>query len=325
MKFKDYYKILSVSESATQEEIKKAYRKKARQYHPDVSKDPDAEAKFKEVNEAYEALKDDQRRADYDQLKRQGYRQGDEFRRPPEWQSTGNFDPGAFGGGQFGDFFESIFGSSMGGGFGTTSGRGQAGSGRRGGYGPGHGGPARGKDVSLRVPVDISTAFSGGKARVAVPAGDAQLARTLNVTIPAGVVEGKLLRLKKQGRPGVAGGAPGDLLLTIRLNPHPYFVVDGADVTVDLPITPLEAIDGVKVAVPTLAGEVTVAIPSNTKSGTKMRLRGRGLADGGDQYVVVQIALPESMSPKARELLSDFQSEAAFNPRACFETATVSD
>ncbi len=318
MKFKDYYQILGVPETASQDEIKRAYRKKARLYHPDVSKDPDAEEKFKSVNEAHEALRDEKRRAEYDQLKKYGYRQGDDFQRPPDWggsryrgsghQGAGGFGSGSFGGGDFGDFFESIFGASAGGPAGGFHRSGQQQSAR----------PVRkkGMDVSLKIQVDVEIAYRGGKTTVTVPSVDGQPGKSLSVKIPPGSVNGKLLRIRGQGRPGSYGGGSGDLILTIRLRRHEIFSVDGEDVVVDVPVTPLESIDGVRVTVPTLGGEVALAIPPNTRGGTKMRLRGRGLTDKGDQLVNVQVQLPQVLTARGRELLQEFEKESELKPRA---------
>lgn len=321
MKFKDYYEILGIPETATQEEIKRAYRKKARQFHPDVSKEVDAEEKFKEVNEAHEALRDEARRAEYDQLKKHGYRNGDDFQRPPNWQGGGGFNPEAFGGGDFGDFFESIFGSAMGGagGFGGQAGGfGQAGARRR---------PQQGDDVKLKVMVALENAYHGGKSNIKIPAGGSQQSKTLSVKIPAGVTDGQQLRLRSQGRPGFNGGPPGDLILTIQLKKHRYFQIDGADVFLDLPVTPYEAATGIKLNVPTLGGEVALSIAANTRSGTRLRLRGRGLpaTSTGDQFVVVQIQLPENLTAEGLELLKRFDAEMPGGLRDHFRNAEVAD
>ncbi|OED43392.1 hypothetical protein AB833_03860 [Chromatiales bacterium (ex Bugula neritina AB1)] len=317
MKFKDYYKILGVSEAATQDEIKKAYRKKARQYHPDVSRESDAEAKFKEVNEAHEALRDPDRRAEYDQLKRQGYSQGDEFRRPGDWRTTGGFESGQFAGGQFGDFFESLFGASMGG----AGGFGAAGN-PAGGYGhaAGRRQPRQGDEVRLKMMVSLENAYKGGKANLKIPAGAGQPSRLLNVKIPAGVVHGQQLRLRSQGRPGVHGGAAGDLILTINLKEHALFEIDGADITIEVPVTPFEAVSGLKLSIPTLGGQVTMAIPAGVQSGTRLRLRGRGLpaSTPGDQFVVVQIQAPVNPSDKIIKLLKAVDEENESDPRHHF-------
>lgn len=320
MKFKDYYEILGVSETASQDEIKRAYRKKARLYHPDVSSENNAEDKFKEVNEAHEALRDEKRRAEYDQLKKHGYRNGDDVQQP-HYGNGGGFNPGSFGGGgEFGDFFESIFGSSMGGGGfgrnGQPAGFGQSGARRR---------SQQGNDVKLRVMVALENAYEGGKTNLKIPPGAGQASKTLSVKIPAGVVDEQQLRLRSQGRPGLNGGPAGDLILTIRLKKHKHFEVSGSDITLNLPITPHESVTGLKLGVPTLGGEVAMMIPANTQSGTRLRLRGRGLpaSPAGDQYVVVQIQVPGDLSAQALEMLKIFDEETQANPRAHFQAESA--
>ncbi len=313
MKFKDYYEILGVSETATQDEIKRAYRKKARMYHPDVSSESNAEEKFKEANEAHEALRDEKRRAEYDQLKKHGYRKGDDFQQPHRGNAGGGFNPGGFGGGgEFGDFFESIFGAAAGGGGfgrqGQHAGFGQAGARRR---------PQQGDDIKLRVMVALENAYGGGKTNLKIPAGAGQAAKTLSVKIPAGVIDGRQLRLRSQGRPGLNGGPAGDLIVTIKLKKHQFFEAHGADITLNLPITPHESATGLKLSVPTLGGEVAMVIPANTAGGTRLRLRGRGLpvSPAGDQYVVVQVQVPEILTEQALDLLKQFDEETQANPR----------
>lgn len=306
MQFKDYYKILGVSKDASQDEIKRAYRKLARKYHPDVSKEADAEDQFKDVGEAYEALKDSERRAAYDQLRAGGFRQGQEFRPPPGWQG------GAGGGfsddmGGFSDFFESVFG--RGGGFSSQGFGGHPGGGFRDAGGQVR---RRGRDLSARAVVDLQTAFSGGETRLRMPDG-----RTLKVKIPAGVSEGKKIRLAGQGEPGLGGGPAGNLILEIEIRPHPQFRLDGRDVETDLNIAPWEAAFGGKVNAPTLGGAVDLHIPEGSRSGTRLRLRGRGLPgqSPGDQYVVLQIQNPPLDTPESRALYEKMASELNFDPR----------
>ncbi len=325
MKFKDYYKILGVSDSANSDEIKRAYRKKARLYHPDVSKESDAEEKFKSVNEAYEVLKDKNRRAEFDQLKKHGFRGGDDFRRPQGWQGDWNFNPGAgssrAGGGSadFSDFFESIFG---GGGFDGSGGF--AGAGRAGGHGGAQyrtaGRHSKGDDIRLTVRVSLENAYRGGKTKIKVPASVGYEDKILNVSIPAGVVDGQQLRLRGQGRPGASNG---DLVLTIKLKPHDLFSVDGANITLNLPITPSEAVQGAQVQVPTLSGKVNLKIPPNTASGARFKIKARGLpaAPNGDQIVVVQIALPSTLTDSDKAALKSMESGWDYNPRVHFDTA----
>lgn len=322
MKFRDYYEILGVKESATADEIKRAYRKKARQFHPDVSKENDAEEKFKLVGEAYEVLRDPARRREYDQLKKHGYRNGDDFRGGGNWQ--GQRQPGAdpfSGAGDFSDFFNAIFGSM---GQASAQARAAGSRGFDGGLGPdfgaggfsgagfgssaGNRGAGRGNDVQTRVGVSLELAYHGGKTNIRVPAKNGVGQRSLSVSVPAGVVDGQQLRLRGQGQLAAAGGIAGDLLLTIDIKKHAQFEVDGADVLLQVPITPLESLQGVTLSVPTLGGEVSLKVPPKTQSGTRLRLRGRGLPgkSTGDQYVTVQIALPEKTTDRQRELLQEF-------------------
>ena len=314
MKFKDYYQILGVSDSATQEEIKRAYRKKARLYHPDVSKEPDAEEKFKSVNEAYEALKDEKRRAEYDQLKNHGFRGGDEFRQPPGWQGDWQFNSGGFGqggrgGSDFSDFFESIFGKS---GFNNefdSSARHRS-AGNTGRH-------SQGDDVRLNVRVSLENAYRGGKTRIKIPAAPGYPEKTLSVTIPAGVTDGQQLRLRGQGRPGAISG---DLILTIQHKPHSLFEIDGVNVLLTVPVTPLELIEGATVSVPTLSDPVSVKIPPGTRSGKRLRIKGKGLpaSPPGDQFVIVQVAVPDDLDANTITRLREIENSWSFDPRAHF-------
>lgn len=321
MKFKDYYQILGVTDSASKDEIKRAYRKKARQYHPDVSSEADAEEKFKSVNEAYEVLKDDQRRAEFDRLKKYGFQGGDDFQRPPGWQGDwnfdrGGFDPGSFGGGfgrggfdqggDFSDFFESIFG--------------QAGSRARGPSASGRGRHSQGDDIRLSIRVNLENAFKGGKTNIKVPAAPGYPAKTLSVNIPAGVTDGQQLRLRGQGRPGAING---DLILTIQYKAHELFEVEGANVLLTVFVTPLELLEGTRLKVPTLSGDVSIKIPASSQSGKKLRLKGRGLpADPtGDQIIVVQVAMPQTLDTESLNKLRELESSWDFDPRAQSERA----
>ena len=316
MEFKDYYQILGVNESASADEIKKAYRKLARKYHPDVSKEANAEHRFKEVGEAYEVLKDPEKRAEYDQLRTLGARgQDGSFQPPPGWESAAGFGGGGFTGadaGHFSDFFESIFGRA--GRAQRTYGRG----GRQQSF------RMRGEDIHYRLPLFLEEAYNGGERQIQfqVPESDEKgfvkyQQKTLKVKIPAGVGAGRHIRLKGQGAPGIGGAGPGDLFLEIELAPHPLYSVDGNDLSLTLPVAPWEAALGATVKVPTLGGAVSLKIPPQSQTGQKLRLKGRGLPGNppGDQYVILQIVMPKLSSQRARELLEELAREAAFDPR----------
>lgn len=314
MNYKDYYKIMGVARDASQDEIKRVYRKLARKYHPDVSKEANAEEKFKEVQEAYEVLKDPEKRAAYDQLG-SNWRQGQEFRPPPDWGRGFEFS-GSFGGGDeggFSDFFSSLFGARSP--FGQT----HPGRGRARGY------AAAGEDHTARIQIDLEDAYRGSSQTIELKTPqlteDGRVAvqpRTLKVTIPAGVVEGQRIRLAGQGSAGVGGGPAGDLYLEIGFRPHRLFQVEGRDVTLSLPVAPWEAALGATIQTPTLGGAVELRIPPNAKAGQKMRLKGRGLPGStpGDQYVVLKIVLPPNDSPKAQALYERMRDELRFDPRA---------
>ncbi|HXH02855.1 MAG TPA: DnaJ C-terminal domain-containing protein [Candidatus Competibacteraceae bacterium] len=313
MEFKDYYQILGVPRNASAEEIKKAYRRLARKYHPDVSKERDAEERFKAINEAHEVLSDPQKRAAYDQLG-SNWRAGQAFRPPPEWDAGVFRDLGGGGfqfGGDFSDFFENLFGGGRSHGF-ARSARGTRGF------------QERGQDLQLRLSISLEEAYHGVQRTVQIPLQgvDAhgrrvQRDKSLNVKIPAGVVDGQKIRLSGQGHPGPGGGS-GDLYLEIELLPHRWFRVQGKDILLDLPVTPWEAAFGARVTVPTLGGPVQLNVPAKAQSGQKLRLRGRGLPGQppGDQYVVLQIINPPMDSPTAQELFRRMARELDFNPRA---------
>lgn len=302
--YKDYYKIMGVARDVGQDELKRVYRRLARKYHPDVSKEKDAEARFKEVQEAYEVLKDPQKRAAYDQLG-SNWRQGQEFRPPPDWGQNFEFST-AFGDqeGGFSDFFSSLFGGAA------------RGGGRARGAG-GRGFAMAGDDQVAAIEIDLEDSFRGGSQTIELKAGSGA-ARTLKITIPQGIVEGQRIRLAGQGSPGHGGGPAGDLYLEVRFRKHKLFQVEGRDVTLTLPVAPWEAALGATVPTPTLAGPVDLRIPANAKAGQRMRLKGRGLpgATPGDQYVVLKIALPPADTPQARELYERMQREMPFDPRA---------
>ncbi|MFO1496112.1 MAG: DnaJ C-terminal domain-containing protein [Lysobacterales bacterium] len=295
MRFKDYYDVLGVKPDASADEIKSAYRKLARKFHPDVSKEKNAEERFKDINEAFEALREPERRAAYDQARAGGFRAGDEFR---PGGGGFEFDMGDLGGGgQFSDFFESLFGRARAG-------------------GPRRGARENPADTRAELEIDLETAYAGGKQRVSLqsPRG----LRTLEVKIPKGIQSGKTIRLSGQGHIG-ADGTPGDLLLQVRIRPHPRFAVEGNDVTVQLPLSPWEAALGARVSVPTLGGAVEMAIPAGSQSGRKLRLKGRGMPSGsgvGDQYVVLQIHTPEAISDADRAAYETLRRHyAGYDPR----------
>ncbi|MCD9028681.1 DnaJ domain-containing protein [Luteimonas sp. BDR2-5] len=283
MQFKDYYEILGVEPNAGDAEIKTAYRRLARKYHPDVSKEEGAEERFKAVNEAYEALRDPQKRSAYDELRTRGYRPGDEIQPPPGGfggQGAGGVDfdeifAGGGAGGGFSDFFEQMFGGRRAGGFG----------GGHGGFGShaGQGMPPR--DTRARLSVPLETVYRGDSVRVPV------LGKTFDVRIPKGIRPGQVVRLPRQGQQG------GDLLLEIEYAAHPQFEVDGRNIIHLLPVAPWEAALGATVSVPTLGGNVELKIPAGSEEGRKLRLRGRGLpgtggAANGDQLVELEVQAP---------------------------------
>jgi curved DNA-binding protein len=312
MEYRDYYKILGVPRSASAEDVKRAYRKLARKYHPDVSKEKNAEARFKEVAEAYEVLRDADKRAAYDQLG-SGYVGGQPFRPPPGFGAGATFrrrqraEAGADAG--FSDFFSSLFGDG----------------GPFAGHGPGPG-PAprsRGEDRRARRELTREEAYRGVSRELrlqqqeAGPDGRPQLReRTLRVQVPAGVTSGQVIRLAGQGSPGPAG--QGDLLLEVDIAPHADYRVEGRDVTRELALAPWEAALGATVSTPTLGGAVELRVPAGARAGQKMRLRGRGLPGDppGDHYVVLTIVLPPADTPRARELWETLARELPFDPRA---------
>lgn len=333
VQFRDYYEVLGVSRMATEDEIKQAYRKLARKYHPDVNPgDKSAEEKFKELNEAYEVLSDPEKRKRYDELG-PNWKAGQDFKPPPGWEDVhveyGDFGD-MFGGGRgpsgFSDFFEALFG------------------GRRGARG-GAGFAMRGQDIEAEIRLTLEEAHRGGTRSITLQltetcpdcrgsgtkdgksacptcrgAGVIRRPKSFDVTIPPGVRDGSVIRLAGQGEPGTNGGPPGDLFLRVRLQPHRLFDVVGEDdVQVELPVAPWEAALGTKVTVPTLDGSVEMTIPAGAQGGQRLRLRRQGLnrrgGGRGDQYVKLKIVIPPKLSPKDRELFEKLAAESRFNAR----------
>jgi curved DNA-binding protein len=308
MKFKDYYETLGVARSATQDEVKHAYRKLARKFHPDVSKADDAEARFKEVGEAYAVLKDPEKRVAYDQMGSQ-WKTGQDFQPPPGWDAGFEFNGRDFGagpGGDHSDFFEALFGR-------------QARSGQNAHM------HAQGEDHHAKVLIDLADAYHGAQRSFSLrmPGLDAEgrvtmQERTLDVSIPKGIRAGQHLRLAGQGGPGLHEGAAGDLYLEIAFKPDPQFRADGRDVYLDLPLAPWEAALGATVATPTPEGPVQLTIPPGSVAGRQLRLKGRGIpgTPPGDLYVVLAITLPPADSEGAQEAYRAMARAFDFDPRA---------
>ncbi|GBE44183.1 MAG TPA: J domain-containing protein [Rhizobiales bacterium] len=312
MEYKDYYALLGVEKSATQDEIKRAYRKLARKFHPDLNKDSGAEAKFKEIGEANEVLSDPEKRAAYDQLGK-AYRPGQDFRPPPDWDAGFEFSDSPAGGGareqDFSDFFETLFGDAH---------RQQRATGARARF------HARGQDHHAKVLIDLEDAIHGARRTIVLKVPEltenghlAVRDRKLEVTIPKGVREGQHIRLKGQGAPGLGDGGAGDLYIEIAFRAHPVYQAEGADLHLDLPVAPWEAALGGKVKVPTPGGIVDLNIPAGSKQGRKMRLKGRGIPakPPGDLYVTLQIVLPPADNAKAKKLYRTMARELDFDPR----------
>jgi curved DNA-binding protein len=307
VEFKDYYEIMGVARDASAEDVKRAYRRLARKYHPDVSKEKDAEARFKEIGEAYEVLRDAEKRAAYDQLGRRPA--GEEFRPPPDWQFEFEGDPRASG--AHSDFFEQLFG----------------GLGGRGGRGARSHFRSRGSDTTAQVDVTLEEAFSGTNRTLSLQRlerdKDGRVkprTQQLNVKIPVGVTEGQQIRVPAQGEPGI-GAEPGDLFLQIRVLPHKWFKLEGRDVLLDLPVAPWEAALGETVRVPTLAGRVDLKIPKGSQTDRQLRLKGRGLPGNpaGDQFVVLKIVAPPADDAETEALYKQLAAATRMNPRQAME------
>jgi curved DNA-binding protein len=310
MKYKDYYAILGVERGADEAAIKKAYRKLAHKYHPDVSKDPQGEAKFKEIAEAHATLKDPEKRAAYDQLGR--HAPGEDFRPPPDW------------GRQFGDSqhsFEDIDLSDL---FEQFAGRGRRAGGRLGPM------PIPGEDYEVTAQITLEDAYRGTEVNLdlSVPELDQsgllrRVPRSFKARIPRGATDGQRLRLRGKGGKGINGGPDGDLYLNIALRPHPLYRASGNDLYLDLPLAPWEAVLGATVQVPTLGGAVELKVPPGTQAGQKLRLANRGLPKphegAGDLFAIVQIVVPGVVNEKERALFRQLAGGASFNPRRHFE------
>lgn len=294
MEYKDYYKILNVARGASQDELKKAYRTLARKYHPDVSKEANAEDKFKEVGEAYEVLRDPEKRAQYDQFG-QNYRHGQSFTPPPGWGDSA----GGFSGSNFSSFFENMF---------ANSGMG-AGRGREDAF------YAKGEDVQTKITITLEEAFHGTHKTIRRPVGATQ-AGTVNAKIPAGITAGQKIRLSGQGKAGM-GSKAGDLYVEIQISAHKFFRLEEKDIYIDLPLSPWEAALGTKVTVPTLAGKISLSVPAGARSGQKMRLKGRGLPGktAGDQFVILQIMTPNAVTDDQKVFYRKMADTFTFNPR----------
>ena len=331
MEYKDYYQIMGVERSATQDEIKRAYRKLARKYHPDVSKEADAEVRFKEVGEAYEVLKDPEKRAAYDQLGA-NWKAGQDFNAPPDWDAGFEFGGGGFTGGgtryhsfddvdagAYSDFFESLFGQGFR----------QAGGRSAGGYQQQSGFHSPGSDHHAKILIDLEDAMNGAARSISlrVPEVDATghvttRERVLKINIPKGIKQGQHIRLGGQGNPGMGQGKAGDLYLEVEFNPHSIYRVDGRDVYLDLPVAPWEAALGATVQVPTPGGKVDLKIKPGSANGSKMRLKGRGIPassssnTAGDLYVILKVALPAANTDREKAAYEQMKQTFSFNPRA---------
>lgn len=306
VEYKDYYKVLGVERGASKEEINKAYKKLAKKYHPDLNAgDTSAEEKFKDINEAHEVLKDAEKRRLYDQLG-PDWQHGQQFQQPPGFDGTHFSFGGGGGASAFSDFFETLFGG--GGARASSFGADPFGSFSRR--------TRKGQDIQATLQLSLEEAFKGGKKNISLQ-GSNGAQRTLEVNIPAGVRGGAKIRLTGQGEPGT-GGQPGDLYLQVNLARHPLFTLDENDVFYELPLAPWEAVLGTKVRVPTLDGEVELAIPPGSSGHRKFRLRGKGLGSGnakGDQFVRIRIKVPETLSSEEKELWTKLQEISSFSAR----------
>lgn len=324
VRYKDYYDILGVTRSTGQEEIKKAYRKLARQYHPDVNKGSGAEAKFKEIAEAYEVLGDSEKRKRYDELGAD-WQAGQEFRPPPGWENV-HFEfggrPGASRGfsredlGGFSDFFESLFGG-RGGGFEQAGLSEEDFDSFRG---------REGQDHEAEITISLEDAYHGARKTITLQSADPDTmgrlrrrTRSYDVRIPPGTAEGARIRLAGQGGAGAGGSRAGDLLLKVHIEPDEQFRLSGHDIEVDLPVAPWEAVLGAKVDVPTIGGTAQISLPPGSRSGQRLRLRGKGLprtrGESGDLYAVIRVEVPSRPNARERALFEELAKVSNFNPR----------
>jgi len=312
MEYKDYYDILGVARNASQDEVKQAFRRLARKYHPDVSKDADAETKFKDIGEAYEVLKDPEKRAAYDKFGA-NWQAGQDFKPPPNWDAGFEFSGAGYTGADsagFSDFFEELFGRSRyaGGGQRTTAFR------------------MQGENQHAKIVIRLQDAYHGSTQTITLsrPVFDENghvttRPHTLHVTIPKGIIEGQRIRLEGQGMPGIGGGPSGDLYLEIVFAKDPLFHADKRDIFLPLPVTPWEAALGATVTVPTLGGNVDLKIPAGSQGGRKLRLKGRGLCSAkqkGDQYVILRVVIPKAKTEKQKKLYQEMAHLMPINPRA---------
>lgn len=311
MEFKDYYALLGVSPADDIKAIKTAYRRLARKYHPDVSTEPDAAERFKDVAEAYEVLKDNQRRAEYDQIRL--HRQNPSF-------TSGSPDSGSTRGewhsaDEFSDFFESIFGR-------------QHTAGQRAAHQSSPG--MRGQDLEMELPLFLEETLKAQQRTItySLPVLDQwgrvteNVTKNLNVKIPAAVTDGERIRLKGQGVKGINGGENGDLYLIIRLAPHPLFDIDGLNLQIVVPLAPWEAALGTSVRVPTLSGHISLTIPAGSQTGQRLRIKGKGLVSKrqtGDLFAVLKVVMPQAISKSAAEHWQALAAQSAFNPRTAWE------
>ncbi|CAM0555962.1 DnaJ C-terminal domain-containing protein [Vreelandella titanicae] len=307
MEFKDYYQILGIDRATAIPDIKKAYRKLARKYHPDISKEPDAALRMQEINEAKAVLTDPEKRAAYDQLG-EHYRAGQEFRPPPDWDAGFEFSGRNYEDvdlGEFSDFFTDLF---------SHVGRRSTGSHHR----------VRGLDRHAKVFIDLRDTYDGATRSVTLhapqtdPQGHVYLQQhNLKVRIPKGITEGQHIRLAGQGHPGTGGGESGDLYLEIHFTPNPDYRVEGKDVFATLLVAPWEAALGTSLTMPTPSGQVQLKVPKGSQSGRKLRLKGRGIpsSEPGDLYFVLNVVLPPANTDKARQLYESMARDIPFNPR----------